>query len=59
MKFRVTCEILETHKQVIEAPDADRAEDDFRYLAMQSYGCGWRKVESCHAEPVEKEAQTK
>ena len=31
MKFQVTCEILETHKQVVEAPDAARAEDDFRY----------------------------
>ena len=56
MKFRVTCEILETHEQVIEAPDADHAEDALREEALQDYVGGWRKVESCHAEPVEEEA---
>ena len=59
MKFRVTCEILETHEQVIEAPDADHAEDTLRYEALLTYANGERKVESCHAEPVEKEAAAK
>ena len=55
MKFKVVLEIIENHEAVIEAVDADHAEDVMREELSEPL-MGDRNVEYCHAEPVEQEA---
>ncbi len=59
MKWLVFCDIVEHHERVIEAVDADDAQDILCEEALQRYGRVERKVDFRHAVPVEKEAETK